>query len=187
MVTPDAKREAVAHACEVHGVSQRRACEALNIDRSSVRYTSTRPDDATVARGDEGRGVGAAAVRLPADPHHAGSAGHRDEPEEAAAALPRGEAAGAPAWRPQAGPGHAKADARAGSRQRALEPRLRLRRLHRRAPLPGSGRGRRLHAGMPGAGRRHLAVRRRVSCASWTRSSPGAAGRPRSSPTTAPS
>jgi putative transposase len=46
MVTPDAKRMAVAHACNVHGVSQRRACQALNIDRSSVRYASTRPDDA---------------------------------------------------------------------------------------------------------------------------------------------
>ena len=28
------------------GVSQRRACQALNIDCSTVRYTSTRPDDA---------------------------------------------------------------------------------------------------------------------------------------------
>src|SRR6188768_1176611 len=46
MVTPDAKRKAVAHAREVHGVSQRRACQALRIDRSTVRYTSTRPDDA---------------------------------------------------------------------------------------------------------------------------------------------
>ncbi len=45
MVTPDAKRKAVAHACEVHEVSQRRACQALNIDRSTVRYTSIRPDD----------------------------------------------------------------------------------------------------------------------------------------------
>ena len=45
MVTPDAKRKAVAHACEVHGVSQRRACQALRIDRSTVRYTSSRPDD----------------------------------------------------------------------------------------------------------------------------------------------
>lgn len=45
MVTPDAKRDAVAHACLVHGVSQRRACEALEVDRSSVRYRSTRPDD----------------------------------------------------------------------------------------------------------------------------------------------
>jgi transposase InsO family protein len=42
MSPPDAKREAVAHACEVDGVSQRRACQALNIDRSTVRYTSTR-------------------------------------------------------------------------------------------------------------------------------------------------
>ena len=40
MVTPDAKRDAVAHACLVHGVSQRRACEALEVDRSSVRYRS---------------------------------------------------------------------------------------------------------------------------------------------------
>lgn len=45
MVTPDAKRKAVARACEVHGVSQRRACQALNIDRSTVRYTSIHPDD----------------------------------------------------------------------------------------------------------------------------------------------
>ena len=48
MVTPDAKRKAVVHAGEVHGVSQRRACQALNIDRSTVRYTRTRPDDALV-------------------------------------------------------------------------------------------------------------------------------------------
>lgn len=46
MVTPDAKRKAVAHACEMHGVSQRRACQTLRIDRSTVRYTSIRPDDA---------------------------------------------------------------------------------------------------------------------------------------------
>jgi hypothetical protein len=45
MVTPAAKREAVVHACAVHGASQRRACEALAVDRSSVRYRSTRPDD----------------------------------------------------------------------------------------------------------------------------------------------
>ena len=46
MVTPAAKRQAVAHACEQHGVSQRRACAALNIDRSTVRYASVRPDGA---------------------------------------------------------------------------------------------------------------------------------------------
>jgi putative transposase len=36
----------VAHVVAVHGVSQRRACQALGIDRSSVRYQSVRPDDA---------------------------------------------------------------------------------------------------------------------------------------------
>ena len=36
--------------------------------------------------------------------------GHRHEPQEAAPALPRGAAAGAPARRPQAGPGHTGAD-----------------------------------------------------------------------------
>lgn len=45
MVTPDARREAVARACKEHGVSQRRACQALTIDRSSIRYKSLRPDD----------------------------------------------------------------------------------------------------------------------------------------------
>ena len=48
MVTPDAKRKAVAHACDTHGVSQRRACKALNVDRTSVRYRSLRPDDAAL-------------------------------------------------------------------------------------------------------------------------------------------
>jgi len=40
---PDAKRKAVAHACKKHGVSQRRACDILNIDRSSVRYNQNKP------------------------------------------------------------------------------------------------------------------------------------------------
>jgi len=46
MVTPDARRQAVAHACAEHGVSQRRACKALSVDRTSMRYRSFRPDDA---------------------------------------------------------------------------------------------------------------------------------------------
>lgn len=45
MVTPDAKRKAVVHLMEVHQVSQRRACSALNVDRSTVRYQSRRSDD----------------------------------------------------------------------------------------------------------------------------------------------
>jgi putative transposase len=45
VVTPDAKRKAVAHLVEVHQVSQRRACSALDVDRSTVRYQSRRDDD----------------------------------------------------------------------------------------------------------------------------------------------
>jgi len=48
MVTPDAKREAVAHVVQEHGVSQRRACEVLSVDRSSMRYRSIRSDDACI-------------------------------------------------------------------------------------------------------------------------------------------
>jgi hypothetical protein len=39
------KRQAVGHLCKAHGVSQRRACAALDVDRSTVRYRSRRPDD----------------------------------------------------------------------------------------------------------------------------------------------
>ncbi|WP_372712388.1 IS3 family transposase [Azospirillum argentinense] len=46
MVTPAARRAAVAHAQAVHGISQRRACAILGVDRSSVRYRSRRMDDA---------------------------------------------------------------------------------------------------------------------------------------------
>ena len=49
-MTPDAKREAVAHACKAHGVSQHRACHVLAVDRSSVRYSSVRPDDADLRK-----------------------------------------------------------------------------------------------------------------------------------------
>src|SRR5215469_16616798 len=45
MVTPAARREAAAHLLQVYGVSQRRACQAIGADRSSVRYRRRRPDD----------------------------------------------------------------------------------------------------------------------------------------------
>ena len=46
MVTPAAKRQAVAHLCQAHEVSQRRACRAVGADRTSMRYRSVRADDA---------------------------------------------------------------------------------------------------------------------------------------------
>ena len=48
MVTPGAKRQAVAHLCDAYEVSQRRACHVLKVDRSSVRYQSLRPSDETL-------------------------------------------------------------------------------------------------------------------------------------------
>src|SRR5271154_3961834 len=47
-VTPAARRQAVAHLCSSFEVSQRRACEVIGADRSSVRYLSLRPDDAAI-------------------------------------------------------------------------------------------------------------------------------------------
>jgi putative transposase len=45
MVTPGAKREAVVHACEQHGLSERRACSLIGVSRRVARYRSLRPDD----------------------------------------------------------------------------------------------------------------------------------------------
>ena len=45
MVTPAAKREAVAHLHACHGMSERRACRVIDADRKSVRYRSIRDDD----------------------------------------------------------------------------------------------------------------------------------------------
>ena len=47
-MTPAAHREAVAHACTVYGVSERRACKLMDTDRSSMRYRSRRAGDAAV-------------------------------------------------------------------------------------------------------------------------------------------
>lgn len=46
MVTPAARREAATHLCTSYEVSQRRACETIAADRTSVRYRSRRADDA---------------------------------------------------------------------------------------------------------------------------------------------
>ena len=45
MVTPVAKREAVAHLQSVFGMSERRACAIVGADRKSMRYRSRRGDD----------------------------------------------------------------------------------------------------------------------------------------------
>ena len=45
MVTPGAKRDAVAHARDHHGLSERRACKLVGVSRRVIRYEPTRPDD----------------------------------------------------------------------------------------------------------------------------------------------
>ena len=45
MVTPAAHREAAAHLQSAYEMSERRACRLLGVDRSSVRYQATKPDD----------------------------------------------------------------------------------------------------------------------------------------------
>src|SRR3954453_16045414 len=48
MVTPAARREAVAHLQSAFEVSERRVCAVLGVDRTSFRYRSSRPADAAV-------------------------------------------------------------------------------------------------------------------------------------------
>ena len=46
MVTPAAKREAVAHLRSAFDMSERRACRTIGCVRMTVRYRCRRPDDA---------------------------------------------------------------------------------------------------------------------------------------------
>src|SRR5689334_17703379 len=48
MVTPVARREAVAHLSRTYAVSQRRACRVIGADRSSIRYRHRGRDDAAI-------------------------------------------------------------------------------------------------------------------------------------------
>ena len=48
MVTPASERKAVAHLVERHGMSERRACKAIGSCRMTMRYKTTRADDAAL-------------------------------------------------------------------------------------------------------------------------------------------
>ncbi len=45
MVGPAVKRDAVAHLRAVMGLSERRACQIVEVDRKTVRYSPRRPTD----------------------------------------------------------------------------------------------------------------------------------------------
>lgn len=47
-LTPGRRRELAAYVQVSHGVSERRNCLALGVERSSVRYVSHRPDQTPV-------------------------------------------------------------------------------------------------------------------------------------------
>ena len=57
MVTPAAKREAVAHLRSAFEMSERRACRVIGCVRMTVRYRSRRPDDRGTARAAAGAGA----------------------------------------------------------------------------------------------------------------------------------
>jgi len=48
VVGPAAQREAVAHLQASFGLSERRACSLIGVDRTTIRYRSCRPDDAAL-------------------------------------------------------------------------------------------------------------------------------------------
>ena len=46
VVTPAAKRNAVAHLMDAHEMSERRPCKAIGCCRMTIRYQTSRADDA---------------------------------------------------------------------------------------------------------------------------------------------
>ena len=88
VVTPAAKRQAVAHACAVHGVSERRACRILGVDRASMRYRSRRAGDADVRLRIRELAAQAASLRLPSLACVAEPGGLAHEPQTLSTALP---------------------------------------------------------------------------------------------------
>src|SRR5215468_8687409 len=109
MVTPAARREAVAHLRLAFEASERRACSTLGADRTSIRYRSMRPDDAAV-RAPARTGRHSPTVRRSATACPAQTRRHHHKPQEAATALPRGTIAGATPRRTQASLGYQGSD-----------------------------------------------------------------------------
>jgi len=53
-LTPGRRREIVAHVQASHGVSERRSCLALGVDRSSISYVSRKPAQAPSSQRQHG-------------------------------------------------------------------------------------------------------------------------------------
>lgn len=98
MVTPAAKRKAVAHLVDAHGMSERRACKAIGCYRMTVRYQTARWTMPAFAEHASDL-PGAPSLRLSAAARSAQEGGLCDQPQEAVPALPGREACDAPPWR----------------------------------------------------------------------------------------
>jgi len=71
VVTPAARREAVAYLRKTYEMSERRACSTANADRTMIRYQPRRPDDAPlrermIALAHERRRFGYRRLKAPA-------------------------------------------------------------------------------------------------------------------------
>jgi hypothetical protein len=152
MVTPAVRRQAVVHLCEAHAVSQRRACDVLEIDRSTVRYLSRRGGGGELR--DAIKRVSRERLRFGCRRIHVMiaregfavndcSAVHvymHERAQESKAHLPRREASAAPQRQQEARFVHKQANGAAEWPEPALELRCRIRCADRRTSRPHSGR-----------------------------------------------
>jgi putative transposase len=165
VVTPAARREAAAYLQATYEMSERQACRAIGIDRSSARYRASRPDDGVLrerlkALAQERRRFGYR--RLHVLLRREGHAVNRKRVqrlyrEEKLTVRRRG-------GRKRAIGTRAPIDVPLRPNER-WKPGLRLRSDNGRSPVPHLGGGRQLHAG---ACSRHLPVG--GSCRPRTRS-----------------
>jgi len=79
-VTPAAKREMVAHAQAVFGLSERRACGIIGLSRRVNSYASQRPDDDALRARLRTLGVRKPPVRLSSSGVSFGARRHQAQP-----------------------------------------------------------------------------------------------------------
>jgi putative transposase len=114
VVTPAARREALAHLRASLEVSERRACAIIATDRSTVRYRARRPDDAVLRTrlrelADQRRRFGYRRLHVLLR-NKRWTMNRKEDPAD----LPRGGPGGAPTQVPPPDRGDARADPAAG-------------------------------------------------------------------------
>ena len=148
MLMPAARRLAAGLLQDGFGVSQRRACDALGVARSTVRYVSHRGDDPIRDPGSAGGWP--AAVGLPPAAHPAPARRLALQPQTRVPPLSRGTARRPPPEAAQARGRRPHRPRDADAAERALVDGLHGRHLGRRPHLPHVEHRRRREPGMPG-------------------------------------